>query len=217
MLKTVNVESVDLVIHRVNDRILSQYDPSEGESGLEGQWSSDYEASGRRVEVWSGEVDVDSIRNEVVETAFDLKDKISELGAGAYIVTARRGDAADDDYRAAKAWRWIISTDLALTSYSGADGLDVSVRSISTAGLASGVRLDLIAANNEQLAETVTDGRGRARFDAALLKGDGPLRAAMVMAYGADGDYAVLNLSRAPLDLTAMDVQGRDVVGPLDL
>ena len=37
------------------------------------------------------------------------------------------------------------------------------------------------------------------------------------MAYGADGDYAVLDMSRAPLDLSAMDVNGRPVIGPFDL
>jgi uncharacterized protein YfaS (alpha-2-macroglobulin family) len=217
VLKTVNVERVDLKIYRVNDRILSQYSPDQGENGVEGRYVSTYIASDKRVEIAAETLEIDSAKNAMVETTFDLAGIISAQGPGAYIVMAENAGGDLSDYRNAKALRWIISTDLALTSYRGASGLDVSVRSIKTAGLQAGVRLDLVARNNEQLAETLTDSQGRARFEAPLLAGQGPLTPKMIMAYGPDGDYAVLDLARAPLDLTAMDVQGRDVGLGLDI
>jgi len=216
-LKTVNVEKLDLTLYRVNDRILSQYSPNQGEQGTGDDHVSTYEGNNRRVEVWSGQLDVETNRNQVVQTAFDLQDKISSQGPGAYILIARHAETGKQDYQIAKAMRWIISTDLALTSYRGADALHVAVRSIKTAGLQPGIRLDLIAGNNEQLAEVMTDGQGRAVFDNAILSGNGPLAPRMIMAYGADGDYAVLDLSRAPLDLSTMDVQGRTGAGAFDL
>jgi uncharacterized protein YfaS (alpha-2-macroglobulin family) len=152
-----------------------------------------------------------------VETAFDLQDKIGDQGHGAFILIAEHVAEDTPAHRRAKALRWLISTDLALTSYDGTDALYLSVRSIKTAELKAGVRLDLIAQNNDKLSEVLTDSEGRAIFDRALLSGSGPLKPKMIMAYGADGDYAVLDLSRAPLDLSTMDVQGRDVPDGFDL
>jgi len=217
VLKTVNVDKLSLKLYRVNDRILSQHSPNVGESGTANDYVSTYDASGRRTEVWSGEMDIALNRNEIVETPFDLQDKIEAQGLGAFILVAEYIVEGDQPYNRAKALRWLISTDMALTSYHGADALHLSVRSIKTAELKSGVRLDLIAANNEKLAEVLTDRQGRAVFDDAIMSGTGPEMPRMIMAYGTDGDYAVLDLSRAPLDLTAMDVQGRGVKGPFDL
>ncbi|GGX59097.1 alpha-2-macroglobulin [Litorimonas cladophorae] len=217
VLKTVNVDRLALTLFRVNDRILSQHSPDAGESGTAEDYVSTYEASSRRVEVWSDEIDVTENKNAIVETPFDLQDKISGKGPGAYILIAEHIVEGEPEYRRAKAIRWLISTDLALSSYRGSDALHVAVRSIKAARLKAGVRLDLVASNNEQLAEVITDSQGRAVFDNAILSGTGPLKPRMIMAYGDDGDYAVLDLSRAPLDLSAMDVQGREITGPFDL
>lgn len=217
VLKTVNVETLSLKLFRVNDRILSQHTPDLGDSGTADEYVRTYDANSKRTKVWSGDLEIAPNRNEIVETAFDLQDKIGDQGLGAFILIAEHIEGDSSPYRRAKALRWLISTDMALTSYSGADALHLSVRSIKSAGLKPGVRLDLIAANNEKLAEVITDSQGRAVFDSALLSGTGPLKPRMIMAYGADGDYAVLDLARAPLDLSAMDVQGRSVTGPFDL
>jgi uncharacterized protein YfaS (alpha-2-macroglobulin family) len=217
VLKTVNVDRLSLKLFRVNDRILSQHSPEIGEGGTADDYVSTYVASSRRVEVWSDEVALTENRNAIVETPFDLQDKISGKGPGAYILIAEHIVDGQSSYRRAKAIRWLISTDLALSSYRGSDALHVAVRSIEAARLKAGVRLDLVATNNEQLAEVITDSEGRAVFDNAILSGTGPLKPRMIMAYGDDGDYAVLDLSRAPLDLSAMDVQGRRIAGSFDL
>lgn len=217
VLKTVNVDRLSLTLYRVNDRILSQHTPEIGEGGTAEQYVSTYAASSRRVEIWSDKIDVTENQNAIVETPFDLQDKIEGKGPGAYILIAEHIVEGQPTYRRAKALRWLISTDMALSSYRGSDALHVAVRSIKNAQLKPGVRLDLVASNNEQLAEVITDSEGRAVFDNAILSGTGPLKPRMIMAYGPNGDYAVLDMSRAPLDLSAMDVQGRDVVGAYDL
>lgn len=217
MLKTVNVDALSLKLFRVNDRILSQHSPDSGDSGTADEYVQIYDANSRRTEVWSGDLEIKPDRNEVVETAFDLQDKIGDAGLGAYILIAEHVVEGQSTHRRAKALRWLISTDLALSTYQGSDALHISVRSIKSARLKAGVRLDLIAANNEKLAEVITDSEGRAVFDKALLSGTGPLVPQMIMAYGADGDYAVLDMSRAPLDLSSMDVQGRGVTEAFDL
>src|SRR6185503_10228578 len=54
-----------------------------------------------------------------------------------------------------------------------------------------------------------TDAQGRLRFDRPLLEGEAGSRAKMVMAYGPLGDLAVLDLDRAPVDLSAQAVGGK--------
>lgn len=213
-IETVNVEKLDVVVYRVTDRILSQLSPEEGEATLEGQYSYDYAANNKRVKVWGETVAIKTKRNEKVTTVLPMKDIIGGLEPGAYIVTAK--DAAKKE-RPASAYRWFMSTDMALTSYRGDDGLTVSVRSIETAQLQRGIKLALIASNNEILSEIVTDATGRAKFKAPLLKGTGASYPKMVMAYGTKNDYAILDLQRSPLDLSDFDISGRNVSGDVDV
>jgi len=82
VLKTVNVDKLSMQLYRVNDRILSQHSPDIGEGGTADQYIRTYEASSRRTKVWSGELDIALNKNEIVETPFDLQDKIEEEGLG---------------------------------------------------------------------------------------------------------------------------------------
>lgn len=213
-IETVNVEQLDVVIYRVTDRILSQLSPDEGEATLEGRYSYDYAANNKRVKIWGEAVPIKKKRNEKVTTVLPMKNIIGDLEPGAYIVTAQ--DAAKNE-RPASAYRWFMSTDMALTSYRGEGGLTVSVRSIESAQLQRGIKLALIAANNEILSEKTTDATGRVKFDAPLIKGSGASSPKMVMAYGDKNDYAVLDLQRSPLDLSDFDIGGRKVSGDVDV
>jgi len=65
-IETVNVDELNVVVYRVTDRILSQLSPEEGNAALEGQYSYDYAASGKRVKVWGDKVAVEKKRNEKV-------------------------------------------------------------------------------------------------------------------------------------------------------
>ena len=217
-IETVNVDELSVEIARVDDRIIARRTPQSGQATLEGSYSYEYEdaATNVREVIWKGDIPVKSQRNKQVTTVIPVAELIKDLKPGAYVVTAERKHE-DDENRVARAWRWIISTDLALTSYRGTDGLTISVRSIDTAQLKAGIELKLVAHNNSILAETVTDSTGRAKFAAPALEGQGSKSAKMIMAYGTGGDYAVLDLSRAPLDLSEYDISGRRVSGPVDI
>ena len=101
-------------------------------------------------------------------------------------------------------------TDMALIAYDGSESLDVVVRSLKTARTLSGVRVALVARDGEDLAEAKSDAEGRVRFLRPLLEGQGSERAKMVMAYGPQGDLAVLDLDRSPVDLSKQGVGGRE-------
>lgn len=218
-IETTNIKTLDIRVYRVGDRMLARRTPDIGEVTNEGNYYyGSYQASASEIreEIWKGQIDIKSLPNTVVTTVFPLQKVVGELKPGAYIIEALRPQKDNEDYRRARAWRWIIVTDLALTSYQSPSGLDVTVRSISTAEPNRGVKVRLVADNNEILAARETDEQGRVHFDPEILRGSGPLRPRMLMAYGPGGDYAILDFNRAPLDLSAFDIGGRRLGDKID-
>ena len=219
-IETVNVDTVKIEVMRVNDRALVFKQITEGFTRSQGGYGYLYGDENPRdvsEKIWEGEMDIENKQNAAVLTSFPLHETLSELEPGAYFVAIT--DARENLGREgppAQAQRWIIMTDLALTSYQGETGLDVVVRSLQTAEKVGDVELQLLAYNNEVLGTTTTDGTKAARFDQALLNGEGNLRPRMVVAYGPSGDYAVLDLERNPVDLSSENTGGRYANYPID-
>jgi uncharacterized protein YfaS (alpha-2-macroglobulin family) len=226
-IETVNVSRLAVEVLRVPDRILSQYQLNRGANNEEGGWDYwSFNSAGENVgvQVYEGTIDVEvgNRRNTAITTVFALGAALNELRPGAYVVKVRddspsAGQRADAENESrASSYRWILYTDMALQSFSGATGLDVVVRSLRTARPLANTTLTLIAENNEELARTRTDRDGRVHFAEALVNGDGPARARYVMAYGAGGDFAALDLQRPGLDLSDRGVDGRRAPGDVD-
>ncbi|MHA6288238.1 alpha-2-macroglobulin family protein [Maricaulis sp. CAU 1757] len=213
-LETVNVDAVDIRLYRVTDRALAFRSITAGFNGLEGDWNwiPDSE-DGRNIGglLWEGEMTTQGAPNTPVTTVFPIAAAIDELRPGAYYVEVTDAAAeAEASSTPAQAVRWLVITDLALTAYRGADGLDFTVRSLNSARPEANVQVQLIAHGNQVLAEAVTDASGHARFAAPLLAGSGGLAPRLLLAYGPDGDFAVLDLARNPVDLSAQGIGGRD-------
>ncbi|MBS0386374.1 MAG: alpha-2-macroglobulin family protein, partial [Proteobacteria bacterium] len=233
-IETVNVSKLKVEVLRVPDRILSQYEISQGsqnDEGGYGNWEFDDAGSNVGVRVYQGEINIDTRnrRNIAITTVFALGSALHDLRPGAYIVKVkdgspgagqRQGGSGSEDSNGtdspASAYRWILYTDMALQSFSGATGMDVVVRSLRTARPMSGVTLTLIAQNNDELARARTDGSGRVHFDDALVHGEGPAQARYVMAYGEQGDFAAQDLQRPALDLSDRGIDGRRTPGNID-
>ncbi|WP_084417945.1 alpha-2-macroglobulin family protein [Henriciella litoralis] len=219
-IETVNVENVDITVYRVNDRALAFKRISQGEEAPQGRYSYLYGDDDPRdvsTEVWSGSMEIDSVANAPKTTVFPLQDVIGQLKPGSYFVELKDArEISDYDGPAASARRWIMLTNLALTGYRGEGGLDVTLRSLQDGEVLPNTRVQLIANNNEVLGESATDVEGRVRFDAPLLAGTGNSAPRMVMAFGAKGDLAVLDLTRAPVDLSEQNTGGRTTPGPVD-
>jgi len=221
-IETVNVSRLAIEVWRVSDRNLVRKSISAPEPTGEGQWAGDYgddspDDEGRVV--WKGDVAVRGGQGERVTTVFPLGAVLKEMSPGGYVIKvkdASSGVKADDDdeggegTQPAQARRWIVFTDMAMIAYDGAESLDVVVRSLKSAKVQAGVRVALVARNGEDLAEARTDGSGRVRFLRPLLKGEGSMKPKMVMAYGGEGDLAVLDLDRSPVDLSKQGMGGRN-------
>jgi uncharacterized protein YfaS (alpha-2-macroglobulin family) len=226
-IETVNVSKLAIEVWRVPDRNLVRRQISAPDPTPEDEYSDDYgedSANGEGRRVWKGTMAVTGKAGERTVTVFPLGAVLKEMKPGAYVVKARNASGEKDnpgkdedgneDNRPAQARRWVVFTDMALIAYQGSDGLDLVVRSLKTAKTLSGVKLTLVSSNGEDLAAVQTDANGRARFADSLMHGDGAERARMVMAYGAQLDFAVLDLDRSPVDLSGQGMGGRQVESP---
>jgi len=218
-LETVNVSKLNISVYRVSDRSLARKSIGRGESSAEDEYFYIYdEESGEDVgvKIFDKDVSVKKTDNEAVTTVFPLGAALPNLAPGAYYVKLKDASPGADKYRASQAYRWVLFTDIAMTTYSSGEGVDVFARSIATGKPLGGVRLELVASNNDVLAQSTTGADGRARFDKAAVNGEYPLTPRMIMAYGADKDFAALDLNRAPLDLSDRNVDGRAAPSVID-
>ncbi|MEO9970984.1 MAG: alpha-2-macroglobulin [Hyphomonadaceae bacterium] len=217
-VETVNVDQVEITVSRVNDRALAFERITAGRTNEQGGYNygnltRNYVAT----ELWTGTMPVTRAQNAPVVTVFPLADVVGELKPGAYIVNLKDGrDLPDGSGPPASSERWIVMTDLALSAYSSAEGMDVTLRSLQTGQAVSGTGVELIGYNNDVLAEAQTNAEGRVSFDGPILAGKGNSRPKLVIAHGADGDTAILDLTRAPVDLASEEVGGRNVRGDVD-
>ena len=214
---TVNVSKLKVDVYRVNDRMIARRAPAEGETTQEGGYSWQYTdaAVNIRTKVWSGEVGVQSVSNKTVTTVFPMSEVVGDLKEGAYIISVARDHEASER-RVARAWRWVIVTDIAMTTYRGDHGLSVFARSLTSAKRLRGVKVQLLAANNDILGTAETDALGRVSFAAPILAGTGASQPRMVLAYGPDNDFAMIDLRRSPLDMSDYDIGGRNKLTPVD-
>ena len=219
---TVNIDKLKLKIIRVGDRLLSQI-----ESGTVDQTTL-YSYDEQTIEnnqgsvVWSGTMDVANIKNDSVVTLIPIRDILNGKPPGAYVLVAedaakvKTGDTGEDDSSDEMATQWVIDSNISITIFQGAGGLAVFTRSYANARPMSGVKLTLVARNNNVLSTVTTDSSGRADFDAGLFNGKGGDEPVVVMAYGSGGDFSFLDLRRPAFDLTDRGVGGRDTPGPID-
>jgi len=167
--------------------------------------------------VWEGTMGIPAWqRNELARTALDLAPLLAGQGPGLFALTAAPGDGTPFPFWSELATQWFVVTDIGLAVLRGADGLTVLARALSNARPLAGLRLALIARDNDELAVATTDADGVARFPAPLLRGRGAAAPRFVSARAADGDFAFLDLDRAAFDLSDRGVEGRAHPGPLD-
>ncbi|MEI9930069.1 MAG: MG2 domain-containing protein [Rhizomicrobium sp.] len=218
---TVNISSLRVKLIRVSDRLLSQIESGVVDQTTLYSWKdNDLQNSQGRL-IWQGTMDVNVVKNDNVVTLIPINQILKDKKPGAYVLLAM--DAAkkkdsdsyyeDDNTIAAQ---WVIDSDIALTTFQGANGLTVFARSYSNAQPLKGVKLSLVARDNNELANVTTDASGRADFDAGLMGATGGEEPVVVMAYGADQDFSFLDLRRPAFDLTDRGVTGRETPGPID-
>jgi uncharacterized protein YfaS (alpha-2-macroglobulin family) len=224
---TVNIDRLDLKVIRVGDRLLSQIQNATVDQTSVYGWDARELERNQGALVWQGSMAVANVRNDAVVTLIPLHDILKNRKPGAYVLiasdAAKKSGNEDRDLGRQMAAQWVIDSDIALTSFQSANpppgaglGLSVFARSYASARPLSGVRLTLVARNNNVLATVTTGSDGRADFEAGLFRATGGDEPVVVMAYGAADDFSFLDLRRSAFDLTDRGVGGRSPPGPLD-
>ena len=216
---TVNIDTLEIKVVRVGDRLLSQLQDYVIDQREVYEYDAESYANQQGSTVWSGTMKVENVKNLPVTTTFAIGDALPAMKPGVYLVLAKdkASEGSQDEYWTPMAGQWIINTDVALTTFRAYDGLTVFARSFSSAGPASGVKLQLIAQNNEILGEAKTDSEGKVFFEGGLLKGEGGDTPAVVMAYDeSKSDFAYIDLRRSSFDLSDRGVDGRAAAQDVD-
>lgn len=214
-LNTVNLSAVKLTLARLSERNIVSFIRGYRLGEEIETYSADTIAEETGRVVWQGFADVPNWQtNRIARTALPVPDALAAAGPGVYALIARAGDGTTQGYPGGV--QMIIRTDLAPTVWRGSDGLTVQVRGYSDAAPRAGVRLELLASNNDILAEATTDADGVARFPRPLLRGEGPLEPRAIHAFGPGEDFASLDLTAPAFDLSDRGVTGQPHPGPFD-
>ena len=214
-LISVNTDAARVRILRINDRNLLQQIEDRRIARLLDGYDLKIVAKRSGEKVWEGVLTLASgERNQEVTTAIPIGELLRDPQPGIYIVAAESTKDDPDSYDE-RATQWLVVSDLGLFTLRGDDGLHVFVRSLATAKPLAGVTLQLYARNNGELGQIITDGKGYARFDPGLLRGDGGREPAALMAFGS-GDYNFLDLTKPAFDLSDRGVDGRAAPGAVD-
>ena len=217
---TINLSSLKLQILRVGERgmvpLRNDWKLGDGPE----PWAAENLADSAGRVVWEGRAEIPNFRqNETHRTALPLPDAVRDAGPGLFVLVARAGDGTAAEAGPLVAALPIISTDLGLVAWRGADGLAVQARSLGNAQARAGVRVTLLARNNDVLAEATTGADGLVRFAAPLLRGDGaaaPVSVHAELAGPGAADLAQLDLDTAAFDLSDRGATGQPSPGPVD-
>jgi alpha-2-macroglobulin len=218
-ITSINVAKIRLTLMRVPARLLTQIPITTFTQRQAYSWDVQSLKDQQAAVLWQGEMTVASKPNESVTTLFPLSQVIKDTKPGVYVLVARNAAEPlpkNGEDLSQRAIQWVINSDIALTEFKGAGGLDVFARSLATARPLARVNLSLVATDNEVLAKAVTDQDGHAHFDPGLLRGEGAVSPRAVMAFGGDGDFTFADLTRPAFDLSDRGVGGRALPGPVD-
>lgn len=212
---SVNTKSAKLALYRVGDRALTRLLTEEKFLRQLNEYEADEVIGSMGEPVWKGEVEIASELNKDVVTSIPVDEALPKREPGIYMLSAVPDGDTSKSWDA-QATQWFLVSDIGLSTFTGDDGLTVFARTLSSAAPAKGVKLQLLARNNEVLGEAETDVDGRAVFAPGLSRATAGLAPAAILAESGEQDFVFLDMTRAGFDLSDRGVTGRASPGPLD-
>lgn len=213
-VETVNASNLDLRLRRVSDRNLVRAIRESYFGRPLSAYEDDQFARDLAQEVWRGEADVQNELNVEMTTRLPLAEALSDQQPGVYALSA--SVPGQDPYENAAAMQWFVLSDMGLSTWSGVDGMQVSVRQLTDAAPKPGVTVSLISRANAVLGTAVTDAEGFASFPAGFTRGSGAAQPALLIAEEGETDIAFLPLTDPAFDLSDRGVEGHPPAPPID-
>jgi uncharacterized protein YfaS (alpha-2-macroglobulin family) len=213
-VQVVNARRLDLSLFRVSDRNLVRALQDGALAAPMDAWTGDRFAEQLAEAVWTGTAEVETEVNREVTTRLPMGEALAGRPPGIYVL--RAAVPGTDRWENPPAWQWFTVSDLGVTSFLGADGLAVIVRSLASTGPKAGATVTLLSRSNRPLGTAVTDAEGVARFEAGLTRGTGGAEPAMLTVEAGE-DMVFLSLTEPEFDLTDRGVAGREAPPPVDV
>ena len=216
-ITTKNVIALKVSLYRINQHNLMRAINDYG--FIKSMYSYEFSkvASTDGYKLWEKTLPLHTKLNQGSMTAIPVGNFLEKKEAGVYILYVKMLDNKGEviyDYK--PKMQWFMISNIGLFTLKSDNGLTVFTKSLSSALVYNGVKLELIAKNNEIL-ETLISKNGEATFKASLLKGKNGLTPKAIYAYGKKGDFTVLDLSRPAHDLSDRGVKGRDIASSSDV
>ncbi len=209
---SVNISRVKLRINRVPERALLAFvanhpllNQDSNESTLNNQNS---------LTVWHGTADIPHFtQNQLMHTILPLPKILQKPGL--YAIQISPGDGTPNANGSLNTVQLVLRTNLAPTVWQGRNGLYVQIRRYTNASPWSGVKVELIAQDNDVLQTVQTNGDGIAVFPKPILQGSGGQRPAALHIYGPGNEFTLFNLQGSPLNLSGRGISGRTALKPV--
>ena len=214
-LVSVNSKAAKVDIYQVGDRnLIDTVLGSDFQRPLS-RYDAEQLRDEKGMQVWTGELALESTLNTEVTTAFPIDQALGDLKPGVYVMVAEPKDATPGEDFSSLATQWFIVSDLGLSAFSGNDGIHVTLNSLASTAPIPQIEVRLMSRSNEILAVRRTDANGQVHFDANLARGEGGLSPALIVASD-KADYAFLSLKSQAFDLSDRGVAGRKAPQGLD-
>jgi uncharacterized protein YfaS (alpha-2-macroglobulin family) len=213
-IESVNADRVNLVLRKVSDRNLVAAIKENYFGRPLNKYEGDQFSENLAQEIWTGIGEVRNTLNADMTTRLPLGDVLRAQPAGIYTLSASIG--GQDPYDFPAATQWFVLSDLGISTWSGSEGLEVAVRSLTDTDPVPGVTLSLISRGNAVLGTATVGDDGFAVFPAGLTRGSGAAAPALLMAENGTQDVAFLSLSDPAFDLSDRGVEGRAPSPPID-
>lgn len=207
-IRTINIDKVQATLYRIPDRGIINY--------MHSLMDRAYNLNSAE-KVFSTTLDFDGKAkpNQTITKNLEATKILPELKPGVYVLEARQKGVLEY-YNAEVSDQWFIVTDIGLTTFQSDQTLLVHARAFSSAKPLKGIQLELISADNDVLATTITDEDGFAEFSKELLSGKAGKRPVAVFAKNDDLGFSFLSLTKASFDFSDRGVKGRTINNDYD-
>lgn len=201
VLKTINMDSIELTVDRVYLNNIFFLFQSYGYS----VWRDEF-YQGTVSDFMGGRVaedldyKIDNKKNQEVSTVLDLKKYIPSGEPGLYQV----GVLPSGDYQGVQ--KWVLITDIGIVAKKGKDDFLVWTSSFSTLGPITGADVRIISSQNQLIARGTTDAKGIFRAEGLTQKFTDNKPYMVTVQKGAD--FSFLILDNMQIDTAGLDVGG---------
>jgi uncharacterized protein YfaS (alpha-2-macroglobulin family) len=208
-VESVNMDKFQVALYRMSSSDLASY-VSRATDSLEDRWGTIEYLKSHGKFLGAKKYSLNGKLNGRQITMVDLRELGGNVDSGIYTLLITSEDMVpcdnsgeclselDDKYSALMVAKSVVISDIGLTTYQKSSGIDIAVRSLSTARPLANAKASLVNAANEVIATVMTGKDGYAHFAREAVSGENAQRPVLLNVVK-DGDFYSQDLRANPL------------------